>query len=206
MHALPGPLPAQAHVPTNTPCTRLPPCTRVRCRARLQAKYPGVTVASFDTTEESLENLAAELGVKGLPQFRFYKVGAGCAACCICWVLAAELGVKGQPQFQFYKVGAGCTRCCCWVLTAELRVPGPAAVPLIGGRQNGGGAWGMQDADGRMCVLRCCWVHAACLPYALHVCKRGASAASMAAAQEWLHQPAARFGHPFPDCRATAAS
>jgi hypothetical protein len=33
-----------------------------------------VTVASFDTTEEQLEGLAAELAVKGLPQFRFYNV------------------------------------------------------------------------------------------------------------------------------------
>lgn len=44
--------------------------------ACMQAKYPGVTVASFDTTEQQLEALAAELGVKGLPQFRFYSVSA----------------------------------------------------------------------------------------------------------------------------------
>lgn len=31
-------------------------------------------MASFDTTAEELENLAAEMGVKGLPQFRFYNV------------------------------------------------------------------------------------------------------------------------------------
>lgn len=29
---------------------------------------------SFDTTEAALENLTAELGVKALPQFRFYAV------------------------------------------------------------------------------------------------------------------------------------
>ena len=46
-----------------------------RLRPALQEKHRGVTVASFDTTEEALENLAAEIGVKGLPQFRFYKVG-----------------------------------------------------------------------------------------------------------------------------------
>jgi hypothetical protein len=34
-----------------------------------------VTVASFDTTEDAIEGLAADLGVTGLPQFRFYKVG-----------------------------------------------------------------------------------------------------------------------------------
>lgn len=40
-----------------------------------QDKHPGVTVASFDTTgSEELEGLTAELGVKGLPQFRFYQV------------------------------------------------------------------------------------------------------------------------------------
>lgn len=30
-------------------------------------------MASFDTTAPELENLTAELGVKGLPQFRFYQ-------------------------------------------------------------------------------------------------------------------------------------
>jgi peroxiredoxin (alkyl hydroperoxide reductase subunit C) len=35
----------------------------------------GVTVAAVDTTEEKLEGLAAELGVKGLPAFRFYAGG-----------------------------------------------------------------------------------------------------------------------------------
>lgn len=45
-----------------------------------QAKHPGVTVASFDTTADELENLTAELGVKGLPQFRFYKVCLGLGA------------------------------------------------------------------------------------------------------------------------------
>lgn len=39
----------------------------------LQDKHKGVTVASFDTTADELETLTAELGVKGLPQFRFYK-------------------------------------------------------------------------------------------------------------------------------------
>lgn len=34
-----------------------------------------VTFASFDTTEEKLEDLAAELGVKALPHFRFYQNG-----------------------------------------------------------------------------------------------------------------------------------
>lgn len=41
--------------------------------APLQDKHKGVTVASFDTTADELETLTAELGVKGLPQFRFYK-------------------------------------------------------------------------------------------------------------------------------------
>ncbi|KAL4860147.1 Peroxiredoxin-2 [Chlorella vulgaris] len=55
----------------------------------LQAKYPGVTVASFDTTEQQLEALAAELGVKGLPQFRFYSGGKE--------VLDRIMGYKLQP-------------------------------------------------------------------------------------------------------------
>lgn len=42
---------------------------------RLQSQYPGITVASFDTTAAELEALTAELGVKALPQFRFYQVG-----------------------------------------------------------------------------------------------------------------------------------
>ncbi|EFN51644.1 hypothetical protein CHLNCDRAFT_139828 [Chlorella variabilis] len=53
------------------------------------AKYPGVTVASFDTTAEELENLAAEMGVKGLPQFRFYNGGKE--------VLGKIMGYKLQP-------------------------------------------------------------------------------------------------------------
>lgn len=32
-------------------------------------------MASFDTTAAELEALTAELGVKALPQFRFYQVG-----------------------------------------------------------------------------------------------------------------------------------
>ena len=40
-----------------------------------QDKHPGVTIASLDTTEEPLEGVVAELGIKGLPQFRFFKVG-----------------------------------------------------------------------------------------------------------------------------------
>ena len=43
----------------------------------LAARHPGVTVASLDTTEGALEALTAELGVKGLPQFRFYNVWRG---------------------------------------------------------------------------------------------------------------------------------
>ncbi|GIL60757.1 hypothetical protein Vafri_15288 [Volvox africanus] len=38
-------------------------------------KYPGVTFAKFDTTAPALESLAADLGVKALPTFRFFKGG-----------------------------------------------------------------------------------------------------------------------------------
>lgn len=55
----------------------------------LQEQYPGVTVASFDTTEEKLENVAADMGVKGLPQFRFFKDGKE--------VLDKIMGYKKQP-------------------------------------------------------------------------------------------------------------
>lgn len=38
-------------------------------------KYPDVTFAKFDTTQENLESLSAKLGVKALPAFKFYKGG-----------------------------------------------------------------------------------------------------------------------------------
>lgn len=41
----------------------------------LQESSKDVTFVSFDTTEEQLEELAASLGVKALPQFRFYNNG-----------------------------------------------------------------------------------------------------------------------------------
>lgn len=74
-----------------------------------------MTVASFDTTEEALENLSAELGVKGLPQFRFYQVGEGGGVFVIDVCVAAELRVKRLPQFRFYKVGGNgeCWGGCC---------------------------------------------------------------------------------------------
>ena len=42
---------------------------------QLAEEHPGVRIGSFDTTEEKLEVLAADIGVTGLPQFRFYKGG-----------------------------------------------------------------------------------------------------------------------------------
>lgn len=39
------------------------------------AKNAEVTFASFDTTEEKLEDLASDVGVKAMPQFRFFKDG-----------------------------------------------------------------------------------------------------------------------------------
>lgn len=41
----------------------------------LQEKYPGVTVASFDTSDAKLEQASQDLGVKALPAFKFYKDG-----------------------------------------------------------------------------------------------------------------------------------
>lgn len=43
--------------------------------AELAEEHPGVRIGSFDTTEEKLEALAADIGVTGLPQFRFYMGG-----------------------------------------------------------------------------------------------------------------------------------
>mmetsp|Transcript_7705 Transcript_7705/g.14482 ORF Transcript_7705/g.14482 Transcript_7705/m.14482 type:complete len:415 (+) Transcript_7705:54-1298(+) len=42
---------------------------------KLAAGHPGVTFAKFDTTEAALSELSAELGVKALPAFRFFKNG-----------------------------------------------------------------------------------------------------------------------------------
>lgn len=41
----------------------------------LAAKHPGIVFAKFDTSLEPLEPLSAELNVKALPVFRFYKGG-----------------------------------------------------------------------------------------------------------------------------------
>ncbi|KAL6769544.1 PRX7 [Auxenochlorella protothecoides x Auxenochlorella symbiontica] len=41
----------------------------------LQETHKGVKFLSFDTTEEQLEGLSTELGVKALPAFKFYKDG-----------------------------------------------------------------------------------------------------------------------------------
>eukprot|EP00195_Chlamydomonas_chlamydogama_P017252 CAMPEP_0202901860 /NCGR_PEP_ID=MMETSP1392-20130828/15023_1 /ASSEMBLY_ACC=CAM_ASM_000868 /TAXON_ID=225041 /ORGANISM="Chlamydomonas chlamydogama, Strain SAG 11-48b" /LENGTH=394 /DNA_ID=CAMNT_0049588503 /DNA_START=49 /DNA_END=1233 /DNA_ORIENTATION=+ len=41
----------------------------------LVAKYPGVTFAKVDTTDEALQPLSSELGVKALPAFKFFKGG-----------------------------------------------------------------------------------------------------------------------------------
>ncbi|CAM9152219.1 unnamed protein product [Choristocarpus tenellus] len=41
----------------------------------LSEEYPGVKFAKFDTTEEGLSELSAELGIEALPAFRFFKGG-----------------------------------------------------------------------------------------------------------------------------------
>lgn len=40
----------------------------------LLAKHPDVTFVKFDTTADQLDTLSADLGVKGLPTFKLYKV------------------------------------------------------------------------------------------------------------------------------------
>ncbi|KAL4424932.1 hypothetical protein ABPG77_009661 [Micractinium sp. CCAP 211/92] len=61
----------------------------------LQSQYPGITVASFDTTAAELEALTAELGVKALPQFRFYQGGKE--------VGNKIMGYKVQPLAEAFK-------------------------------------------------------------------------------------------------------
>lgn len=57
---------------------------------KLASQYAGdVTVVTVETTEEQLEGLVSELGVKGLPAFRFYNAGKE--------VLKPILGYKKQP-------------------------------------------------------------------------------------------------------------
>jgi thioredoxin 1 len=42
---------------------------------KLQADHPDISFLKFDTTREELEQLAASLGVKALPAFKFFKGG-----------------------------------------------------------------------------------------------------------------------------------
>lgn len=52
-------------------------------------KHPGVTFAKFDTSASALEQFAAELGVKALPAFKFFKGGKE--------VLEPVTGYKKRP-------------------------------------------------------------------------------------------------------------
>ena len=47
--------------------------TTLPLHAAVTAQHPDITFAKFDTTLEPLEGLAAELGVKALPAFHFFK-------------------------------------------------------------------------------------------------------------------------------------
>jgi hypothetical protein len=58
----------------------------------LVGRHPNVAFAKFDTNSETLEAFAAELGVKALPAFRFYKVG-WCSQCHI-ELLDNNLGIS----------------------------------------------------------------------------------------------------------------
>eukprot|EP00638_Chattonella_subsalsa_P008311 CAMPEP_0117754654 /NCGR_PEP_ID=MMETSP0947-20121206/12950_1 /TAXON_ID=44440 /ORGANISM="Chattonella subsalsa, Strain CCMP2191" /LENGTH=362 /DNA_ID=CAMNT_0005573769 /DNA_START=108 /DNA_END=1196 /DNA_ORIENTATION=+ len=42
---------------------------------KLSEAHPGVTFAKFDTTEDALSELSAELGIKALPAFHFFEKG-----------------------------------------------------------------------------------------------------------------------------------
>jgi hypothetical protein len=95
------------HSPVSTPSplqlTPTPPSPAAAI-ALTQAAMPGVTIASFDTTDEAIESLAQELGVKGLPQIRFFKASTralGWAGPCTrvrrsaggrCWPAALQSG------------------------------------------------------------------------------------------------------------------
>lgn len=69
--------------------------------------------AKFDTSEEKLEALSAELGVKALPVFKFYKV-------CMTWQLCLTTG-PGQKLVQMFVpvCVCSCLMCVCrsWVCT-----------------------------------------------------------------------------------------
>ncbi|CAN0083015.1 unnamed protein product [Hapterophycus canaliculatus] len=41
----------------------------------LSEEFPEITFAKFDTTEEAISELSADLGVEALPAFRFYSKG-----------------------------------------------------------------------------------------------------------------------------------
>jgi peroxiredoxin (alkyl hydroperoxide reductase subunit C) len=51
--------------------------------------------AKFDTTQEQLESLSGELGIKALPVFKFYKGGRE--------VLEQVVGYKKKPLEQAVK-------------------------------------------------------------------------------------------------------
>ena len=61
----------------------------------LALKYPGIRVASVQTTDEKLEGLVSDLGVKGLPAFRFFQHGKE--------VLKPIVGYKKQPLAEAFE-------------------------------------------------------------------------------------------------------
>lgn len=60
--------------------------------ACLQGQNPEVIFAKFDTSEDALENLAEELKIQTLPNFKFYKGGKE--------VLDQVIGYKKKPLAQ----------------------------------------------------------------------------------------------------------
>ncbi|KAK3273587.1 hypothetical protein CYMTET_18180, partial [Cymbomonas tetramitiformis] len=61
----------------------------------LMEKFPSVTFAKVDTDDAALTDLCAELGVKALPEFKFYKDGAE--------IGTSVIGYKKKPLTQAVK-------------------------------------------------------------------------------------------------------
>ena len=93
-----------------------------------------MTVASFDTTEEALEGLAAELGVKGLPQVRFYKArplaGAGAAGRPTGWQLLRWVPAAAAAGGRQLEAARAAAWRCVSALEVSLHAPTSIDPPL----------------------------------------------------------------------------
>lgn len=75
----------------------------------VQEKNKDVTILSFDTTEEKLENFSDELGVKALPAFKFYK--ARCREWLGWGMGLTHAWLRASPRTKPYEPGSRCNPC-----------------------------------------------------------------------------------------------